>query len=79
MGTCQFEANHGDLSTPAHTSVADILQYGPKHHARSFTRGRHDDGPDVVEMLYQIDADYVDFAAITEGLSRVVQGDNKRS
>ncbi len=44
------------------------------HQFKYFPKGRHDDGPDAVEMLYQTAADYVDFAAVTEGYRRLVEG-----
>ncbi len=50
----------------AHRTLIDQLKYFPK--------GLHDDGPDALEMLYQIASDHVDFAAVGRGLERLVEG-----
>lgn len=41
---------------------------------RHFPRGRHDDGPDALEMLYQLASNHVDWDRFNAGLARLAQG-----
>lgn len=58
---------------------AGKIQFRRKHRAlveqlKYFPKGKHDDGPDALEMLYQLASQHVDWNELNKGLARLTAG-----